>query len=126
MESCDAPEGLRWTGLSGQSALLGSESRTALEWGSHARAGASTNSRESNASVTCTLFREGVDLPMQHLPNRPSTPSTKGKAGRFIQTLCRERAYAMVSRNSEERNRLLPWYLSIYNHLRKHSDPGWR
>jgi len=32
----------------------------------------------------------------------------------------------MASPNSEERNRWLPCYLSIYNRLRKHSALGWR
>ena len=57
---------------------------------------------------------------------RPYTPRTNGKAERFIQTLCREWAYTMAFENSEERNRWLPRYLSIYNRLSKHSALGWR
>lgn len=42
----------------------------------------------------------------------------------YIQTLCREWAYGMSFQNSEERNRWLPRYLSIYNRLRKHTALG--
>lgn len=65
-------------------------------------------------------------LGLRHIRTRPYTPRTNGKAERFIQTLCREWAYAMAFENSEERNRWLPRYLSIYNRLRKHSALGWR
>lgn len=65
-------------------------------------------------------------LGLRHIRTRPYTPRTNGKAERFIQTLCREWAYAMAFQNSEERNRWLPRYLSIYNRLRKHSALGWR
>jgi transposase InsO family protein len=65
-------------------------------------------------------------LGLRHIRTRPYTPRTNGKAERFIQTLCREWAYAMAFPNSEERNRWLPRYLGIYNRLRKHSALGWR
>jgi transposase InsO family protein len=65
-------------------------------------------------------------LGLRHIRTRPYTPRTNGKAERFIQTLCREWAYAMPFQNSEERNRWLPRYLGIYNRLRKHSALGWR
>jgi len=65
-------------------------------------------------------------LGLRHIRTRPYTPKTNGKAERFIQTLCREWAYAMAFPNSEERNRWLPRYLSIYNRLRRHSALGWR
>jgi len=54
-------------------------------------------------------------LGLRHLRTRPYTPRTNGKAERFIQILCREWAYSMPFQNAEERNRLLPRYLSIYN-----------
>jgi hypothetical protein len=44
----------------------------------------------------------------------------------YIQTLCRKWAYAMPFQNSQEGNRWLPRYLSLYNRLRKHSALGWR
>ena len=60
-------------------------------------------------------------LGLKHIRTRPYTPRTNGKAERFIQTLCKEWAYSMPFQNSVERNLWLPRYLSIYNHLRKHS-----
>ena len=60
-------------------------------------------------------------LKLKHIRTRPYTPQTNGKAERFIQTLCKEWAYAMPFQNSQERNAWLPRYLSIYNRLRKHS-----
>jgi hypothetical protein len=39
----------------------------------------------------------------------------------YIQTLCKEWAYAMAFQNSKERDNWLPRYRSIYNRLRKHS-----
>jgi hypothetical protein len=44
----------------------------------------------------------------------------------YIQPLCREWAYGMPFKNSEERNPWLPCYLSIYNRLRKHTALGGR
>ena len=44
----------------------------------------------------------------------------------YIQTLCKEWAYAMAFQNSRERDNWLPRYLSIYNRLRKHSALGGR
>lgn len=54
-------------------------------------------------------------LGLKHIHTMPYTPRTNGKAEHFIQTLCREWAYSMPFHNSEERNRWLPRYLSIYN-----------
>jgi transposase InsO family protein len=65
-------------------------------------------------------------LGLRHIRTRPYTPRTNGKAERFIQTLSQEWGYAMAFKNSEERNRWLPRYLSIHNRLRKHSALGWR
>lgn len=65
-------------------------------------------------------------LGLKHIRTRPYTPRTNGKAERFIQTLCQEWAYSMPFHNSEERNRWLPRYLSIYNRLRSHSALGGR
>ena len=65
-------------------------------------------------------------LGLKHIRTRPYTPRTNGKAERFIQTLCKEWAYAMSFQNSQERNQWLPRYVSIYNRLRKHSALGGR
>ncbi len=43
-------------------------------------------------------------LDLKHIRIRPYTPRTKGKAERFIQTLCREWAYGMPFQTSEEPN----------------------
>jgi transposase InsO family protein len=37
-----------------------------------------------------------LTLGLRHIRTRPYTPRTNGKAERFIQTLCREWAYAMA------------------------------
>ncbi len=60
-------------------------------------------------------------LGLKHIPTRPYTPHTNGKAKRFIQALCKEWLYAMAFPNSQERDLWLPRYLSIDNQLRKHS-----
>jgi transposase InsO family protein len=65
-------------------------------------------------------------LGLKHIRTRPYTPRTNGKAERFIQTLCKEWAYAMAFQNSQERDHWLPRYLTIYNRLRKHSALGGR
>ena len=65
-------------------------------------------------------------LGLKHIRTRRYTPRTNGKAERFIQTLCKEWAYAMAFQNSKERDNWLPRYLSIYNRLRKHSALGGR
>ena len=65
-------------------------------------------------------------LKLKHIRTRPYTPRTNGKAEQFIQTLCKEWAYAMPFQNSQERNAWLPRYLSIYNRIRKHSALGSR
>ncbi len=43
-------------------------------------------------------------LGLKHIRTRPYTPSTNGKAERFIQTLCKELVYAMAFQNSQERD----------------------
>ncbi len=65
-------------------------------------------------------------LGLKQVRTRPYTPRTNGKAARFIQTFCKEWAYAMAFANSEKRNRWLPRHLSIHNRLIKDSALGWR
>jgi hypothetical protein len=60
------------------------------------------------------------DLDFKPVRTRPDTPRTNGKAERFIETHCRERACAMAFQNSYERYLWLPRYLAIDNRLRKH------
>lgn len=57
---------------------------------------------------------------------RPYRPQTNGKAERFIQTLLREWAYARAYRTSNERQAVLPIYLTHYNQHRDHSSLGYR
>ena len=78
------------------------------------------------AYVSKAFAKACCTLGLRHIRTRPYTPRTNGKAERFIQTLCKEWAYTMAFPNSEERNRWLPRYLSIYNRLRKHSALGLR
>lgn len=78
------------------------------------------------AYVSRSFAKACKALGLKHIRTRPYTPRTNGKAERFIQTICREWAYGMPFQNSEERNRWLPRYLSIYNRLRKHTALGGR
>ena len=83
-------------------------------------------SDNGSAYISKAFAKACSALGLKHIRTRPYTPRTNGKAERFIQTLCREWAYSMPFQNSEERNRWLPRYLSIYNRLRKHSALGYR
>jgi transposase InsO family protein len=67
-----------------------------------------------------TIKRLGI----KHLFTRPYRPRTNGKAERFIQTLQREWAYAVVYRTSEHRARALTPWLDFYNHQRPHGALG--
>ncbi len=59
---------------------------------------------------------------LRHIRTKPYTPRTNGKAERFIQTLCREWAYAQAYAHSDERSAyLLPW-LHRYNWHRPHTS----
>jgi transposase InsO family protein len=55
-------------------------------------------------SVSKAFAKACRTLGLRHVRTRPYTPRNNGKAERFIQTLCREWAYAMAFQNSEERN----------------------
>ena len=65
-----------------------------------------------------------VRLGIKHIFTRPYRPRTNGKAERFIQTLQREWAYAVVYRTSEHRARALTPWLDFYNHRRPHGALG--
>jgi transposase InsO family protein len=67
-----------------------------------------------------TITRLGI----KHLFTRPYRPRTNGKAERFIQTMLREWAYAVVYRTSEHRARALDPWLDFYNHQRPHGALG--
>src|SRR5262245_24844953 len=61
-------------------------------------------------------------LRVRHIRPRPYTPKTNGKAERFVQTLMRERAYALPYRSSETRAADLPRWLRHDNHERPHAS----
>ena len=63
-----------------------------------------------------------LQLGIKHHFTRPYRPQTNGKAERFIQTLCREWAYAHTFCSSAHRAAYLPFYLDIYNSHRAHSS----
>jgi transposase InsO family protein len=52
------------------------------------------------------------------IKTKPYTPSTNGKAERFIQTSLRELAYKQVYKSSKEREAALLSWLYDYNHRR--------
>ena len=61
-------------------------------------------------------------LALRHIRTRPYTPSTNGKAERFIQTLLREWAYVRPYRSSALRRRRLATYVRHYNRRRPHTS----
>jgi len=71
--------------------------------------------RATSFALTCQRYN------LRHLRTRPYRPKTNGKAERFIQTICREWAYAQSYAHSDERQaHLLPW-LHRYNWHRPHT-----
>jgi transposase InsO family protein len=71
--------------------------------------------RATSFALTCQRYN------VRHLRTRPYRPQTNGKAERFIQTICREWAYAQAYDHSDERKaHLLPW-LHRYNWHRPHT-----
>ncbi len=75
------------------------------------------------SAVHATACRE---LGIRHLRTRPYRPRTNGKAERFIQTMLREWAYGRLFKDSTERARALPFWLSHYNFRRPHGSLGHR
>jgi transposase InsO family protein len=72
--------------------------------------------RSTSFALTCQRYS------VRHLRTRPYRPQTNGKAERFIQTICREWAYAQSYAHSDERKaHLLPW-LHRYNWHRPHTS----
>ena len=60
------------------------------------------------ASTSATLAENSAQM---HVPTRPYTPKTNGKAEQFIQTALRESAYARRYTHSDRRNEHLPIWL---------------
>ena len=96
--------------------------RQAVDW--LARFGIRTRRvMTDNGPCFCSdLFRDtGRALQLRHLRTRIYTPRTNGKAERFIQTICREWAYARLFQNSAERTTSLPLWTHQYNWHRPHT-----
>ena len=74
--------------------------------------------RSRAMTAACRVLR------LKHRFTRPYTPRTNGKAGRFIQTVLREWAYARSYNNSTERRQELRPWLHQYNWHRPHSSLG--
>ena len=113
--------GHRITGNRQQGTPIGFLSRALAWFNGHGVECRQVMSDNGSAYISKAFAKACSVLKLKHIRTRPYTPRTNGKAERFIQTLCKEWAYAMPFQNSQERNAWMPRYLSIYNRLRKHS-----
>jgi len=63
-------------------------------------------------------------LGLKHIRTKPHRPRTNGKAERFIRTMLREWAYAVIYGSSRERTAQLSGWLDRYNTRRPHGSLG--
>lgn len=74
--------------------------------------------------IAKTFKRACEKAGIKHIRIKPYRPCTNGKAERFIQTMCREWAYAREYKNSRARTAALRFWLRRYNHTRAHGSLG--
>ena len=71
---------------------------------------------DNGSAYRSGLFRKAVaEAGAKHVRTRPYTPSTNGKAERFIQTSLREWAYARAYASSSERSQAIGPWSDAYN-----------
>ena len=77
-----------------------------------------------NGSCYCAkaLNRVRKSQGIRHIDTRSYTPSTNGKAERFIKTMAHEWAYAHAYPSSDRRNQVLDSWLGYYNERRPHGS----
>jgi transposase InsO family protein/transposase len=83
-----------------------------------------TDNGSAYVSAVFALACRGLGL--KHCRTQPYRPQANGKAERFIRTLLREWAYAMVYGSSAERTAALSGWLERYNTSRRHAALGHR
>jgi transposase InsO family protein len=80
---------------------------------------------DNGSAYRSKLFAAALhDAGARHIPTRPYTPRTNGKAERFIQTALREWAYASPYASSAQRASLVHLWADHYNLNRPHSAIG--
>jgi transposase InsO family protein len=79
-----------------------------------------------SAYVSAAFAMACRELGLRHSRTQPYRPQTNGKAERFIRTLLREWAYAIVYGSPEERTAALASWLERYNISRRHGALGHR
>ena len=99
----------------------------ALGWLKHQRIRVERVMTDNGSCYRSKLFAQALgEAGIRHVPTKPYTPRTNGKAERFIQTLLREWAYAKAYQSSGRRNAALAPFVHRYNHKRPHASLGGR
>jgi transposase InsO family protein len=80
---------------------------------------------DNGSGYVARLFRKALRmLGIRHIRTRPYTPRTNARPSASIQTLLRERAYAIPFSSSHARAVDLPRWLTWYNQQRPHGSLG--